>query len=1603
MSTIKNNNNNNNNTRNTAYCAPIEHYDFINDALSYSVHIERALMHTPLPTKPMFMVAQSGDEEDDMRAPPGASYPYLLAGNTAFRMFRKHVEEKTNYCDVTEFIVDSIDQLAQLAKWYSKCDCFDDYLALCNLACRLLTGKAASTYVNTYVRRLFITEAQADFGDILKVFRTGLDTVMNATKSPLVEKVSELYSFLLIQGFLSRLGCKIEGDEYTRLYKRAKDVNYKSRPALWLHVLDTTLFVCERLWEFRITGDVSTFIHSDVAYSKWLTEADRLIGLAPFTSNLEPHGTTYFSFVSDISDTIEKGTAYAKFTTKSTGADSTIIKKKLVTLQLIKNTELTRRAAQRERKAPMGVLIHGKSSVAKSTFSKLLFYYYAKLFRLEDDDHFRYVRNPADPYWSNFDSSKWCVQLDDIAFLKPNGGEVDPTLMELICVQNNVSFVPPQAALEDKGKTPLLCKLVTATTNVDDLNASAYFQCPLAIQRRLGYVIEVSPKDEFKHENGSFIDPKKLPELRAQNGFPDYWNITVKCVKPIMNGGREFAQLTVVEKYTDIKTFLKHFGAACMQHELNQEKAMKCDAEMRNIHVCPVCMCAITPDAESPCDCVLEPQACDGRWFMRMVRKITWWMFLFCMRLHLTACVAEGLTYYDWCRSLVCKWYLPYQLPSIQVRFLGAINERLSQPRDWKKFLKVLGTVVAIASTTVLAYKTVSTIKTQRKQTPVPTKATPVKEKTEDDDMESCAGSCVAWTEYDEDCVRYDSDCKKCGAQIKGNANINLDAQGNIFGTTETDLPPEAKANVWHNDTLELSRFDLPIAGQSLANASPEKVRDLFSANCVCVEIRVAGLVPARVWRTGGVFVKGNMLLLNNHPFKDLYTSYNITIIQSRVCNGLTQNITFVLKESEVVRVPEQDFCVFSVMCVAPKKDIFKFWAETVNPSRCVTIKRTSEGTIEHQQILAVDMIEQMPIQGLPPLNLCMGVGERETMIGDCGSLGVATTPVGVAIVGIHVAGNGRHVGILRLPASEVQKAMSLCAAKQNITEEFIVSGGGAPMLGLKDKPVELIELHHKSVFNFIEEGSANVYGSLTLPRMVPKSRVCATPLQAQMLEHFNIEVNHGAPAMAGWEPWRKNVIDMIKPEVLHDADILADCVEAYTADILSELPTGWEAQMMFLSREAAVNGLPGVIYIDKLNASTSMGHPWNTTKKNFILPAPTEAMPLGITFIEEVWERVSAIEECYAQGRRAFPVFTGHLKDEATPLKKCAIKKTRMFTGGPVDWSLVVRSRLLTFVRLLQKNKFVFEAGPGTVTQSTEWGMIYDYLTAFGTDRMVAGDFGKYDKKMTANFILAAFQVITNVCRAAGYSESECREIMCIGNDIAFPVVNVRGDLVQFFGTNPSGHPLTVIVNSLVNSLYGRYVYHTCNPARECKTFKQNVHLFTYGDDNIMGVSERTPWFNHTAYQAVMATIGVEYTMPDKEAESVPYVDIADCSFLKRKWVFDTDVGAWLAPLEEASMHKSLTMWVPSKSIDEYAQMVAVISSANNEFFFHGRETFEKHRSFFAKLLEEEPYSLYVKPSTLPRWDELVHRFWKASEDAPQVGGVQADPTEENFVASEN
>jgi hypothetical protein len=323
----------------------------------------------------------------------------------------------------------------------------------------------------------------------------------------------------------------------------------------------------------------------------------------------------------------------------------------------------------------------------------------------------------------------------------------------------------------------------------------------------------------------------------------------------------------------------------------------------------------------------------------------------------------------------------------------------------------------------------------------------------------------------------------------------------------------------------------------------------------------------------------------------------------------------------------------------------------------------------------------------------------------------------------------------------------------------------------------------------------------------------------------------------------------MVKPVTQIDGEILAHCVEAYTADILKNLTQEDLAEIMVYDDVTTLNGAAGVAYVDKMNRNTSPGFPWKTTKKNFLVEiAPIGALTEPVEATPEIMERVQDVIAGYQAGRRYMPVFTGHLKDEATKFSKIEAKKTRVFTGAPFDWSFVVRKYLLSFVRVLQRNRFVFEAAPGTNAQSLEWQEIRNHLTKFGEDTMVAGDYAAFDKTMPPCIILAAFEIMATICKEAGYTPEDLRVVQGIAEDTAFPLVDFNGDIVEFFGSNPSGHPLTVIVNSLANSLYMRYCYTVLSPQKSCTDFQDNVALMTYGDDNVMGVSPKAPFFNHTA-----------------------------------------------------------------------------------------------------------------------------------------------------------
>lgn len=1459
-----------------------------------------------------------------------------------------------------DWIITQVENFSQLILWSSKCTSFSEYISITQLAYRLFTGKPSGIVIRDKINHMFSPTVQAmDLGEVLQTMRSAFDATTSINESPLVKKLVSMYSFLLTQGFLEKFGLSITDEEYSKLEQRALVGAFSSKKAFFMCVIDTVLFICERLHEYRVTGDMTGLLHSSDKYGAWTRDADRILNLAPFVGNLEAHGTSYFSFLADLDSLLEKGSAYCKYMNATTGTASVYMKKKLSSLQLLKNTEITRRSAAQEREQPMGVLIFGASSVAKSAFTKILFNYYGSLFDLDRGDEFRYVRNPASEYWTGFTTSKWCIQLDDIAFLLPSKStSIDPTMGELLNVANMVPYCPPQASLEDKGKTPVMAELLLATTNCASLNAREYFWCPLAVRRRLPFVIEVKPKQQYLHENGVFIDPLKLASEEGK--FPDFWNITVFKLQPNTDGMRDDATMESVAEFTDINKFLQYYGKACLAHRANQKQAMSKNQDMQTIAVCKTCL------APLPHDTCLQVQF--AHW--NPLRTL-WWS------------AVSTIASWRYCVSLfelcVSYRYLQYITLSIAncvapdtlgVRLFGKAME-LKRSVTMKRAIMCVSIIgLVFAAYFQFAHKPEKTSIRKEKVEEVFVESDEVDEVSVDD--EDTNETPIKYQYQTTVTVHADGQTHVKDVQLVGH---DVALQGNLHGTTEAQLEKEDRANVWYNPTVELSAFEMPQSATSLAGISADGVRDLFSSNCVMLEIRAEGELSKRVMR--GIFLGGQRCLTNGHAFKEGASKYSVTIIRSAVTEGVSRNVTVTLRREDIA-FDNKDSCIFEVFSLPPFKDITKYWNDSdFVPSSGVELMRHGDGSVTHSAVYALQLLNDLPVPELKKnLDIYYGHSSIETEVGMCGSVCVAITPRGPMVIGIHVLGAGNNIGILRLKLCDIKVMLKHSA----IWDRPVIQGGGSPMLSCAARQRVLTPLHHRSLVRYLPDGCVNVYGSFSGFRPRPKSKVCATPLQKVFLDHYEREVAHGPPAMGGWEPWRKNVEQMIQPQVVYDRGTLNECINSYVSDVIGALPTGWEKELVELSDTAAVNGLPGVKYIDKLTTTTSMGAPWGCPKKKFLVPAPSELYPEGVDFIPEVWERVRTMESIYASGNRVYPVYTGHLKDEATPLAKCLLKKTRLFSASPVDFNLLVRKKLLSFVRLVQKNKFAFEAAPGLVTQSSEWGDLYRHLTFFGPNRMVGGDYKAFDKGMLADFVLAAFDCIRKIHGLAGYSDETLLTIMGIGFDIAFPVTDVNGDLMEFYGTNPSGHVLTVIVNSIVNSLYVRYCYRVLNPACTLATFREHVRLITYGDDNLMGINLLASWFNHTSIQRVLKSIGVVYTMADKEAESVPYLDISQCSFLKRTWVWNSEVGDWMAPLEEDSIFKSLTMWVPSSSIDKYAQMVFVVSSACNEYFFYGREKFEEKRQFFENVLAEEPFNFYVRESTLPLYDQLVERFHRAS-----------------------
>jgi hypothetical protein len=284
--------------------------------------------------------------------------------------------------------------------------------------------------------------------------------------------------------------------------------------------------------------------------------------LSNHTSNLESQGMSLHQYIHDLKEAIEQGESIKKFGALDS-KEKLLFGAMLDNLKSIDSEILTRKAAHAEREAPFTLLMSGASAVGKSMLQRLVINHLGHVLNLPTTDEYIYFRQAGSEYWDNFNSSMWCIVIDDAAFQNPNY-EIDPTVKECIQLRNNVPFIPNQADLKDKGRTPVMAKAVIISTNTKHLNANAYFSHPMAVQRRFPYILNVQVKPEYCDESGRIVESSIPPP--TPDSYPNIWLITVERVI----GAGKVGQYEAVKSFSDIHELLNWMTGVVGNHFQNQ-------------------------------------------------------------------------------------------------------------------------------------------------------------------------------------------------------------------------------------------------------------------------------------------------------------------------------------------------------------------------------------------------------------------------------------------------------------------------------------------------------------------------------------------------------------------------------------------------------------------------------------------------------------------------------------------------------------------------------------------------------------------------------------------------------------------------------------------------------------------------------------------------------------------------------------------------------------------------------------------------------------------------------------------------------------------------
>lgn len=712
--------------------------------------------------------------------------------------------------------------------------------------------------------------------------------------------------------------------------------------------------------------------------------------------------------------------------------------------------------------------------------------------------------------------------------------------------------------------------------------------------------------------------------------------------------------------------------------------------------------------------------------------------------------------------------------------------------------------------------------------------------------------------------------------------------------------------------------------------------------------------------RCNAIMIGHGMVIFPYHILPDEYVKITLHVGKSVAAGNC---ISAYVHRQDGYNMTEKDLSVQHIAQVGDRKVLLRFFPECTQVADhvCKTVFRRLntgevEGNTHNVRLRPDDFTSQYGSEEKKLIKGYLGDYTRLTEKGLCGQLYIAHSKQPF-IHSIHVAGKDTRVGSVSFLKEDFNQACEFFKNKPGkllIAEssEFSPNRDGYSF-DLKPTPSE------KSPLNFLGANTTfEYYGTVEtrVPRF--KSKVKKTIICDSVCTEFDVGLcAKPPPDVPTWQHHHACIENTTKT----NAGFPQKFVELAAEDYMKKVGPTFEVQnrgrIKPLTLEECVNGVPGVRGLEPMNRKTSAGYPYFKPKNKLC-----EIVDDKMYLTERQIQSYELSLEQWKKGVRTYEVFSQSLKDEAVKLTK---EVTRTFQCSNLNLTLGLRMFYGPILASLLTNPALYETAIGVNAESHEWEALIKATCKYGEDRIIAGDYKNYDQRMSSQVTMASMWILIELAKLADFDQETLEVMNTLASEVMFPVIYMNGDLFKLLNTTPSGHSLTTITNCEDNAIYLRMAYYALAMQRKLKHIPlyHNVSaLSTYGDDNFMSVRKNFEWYNHTAIAKFFKEFDVVYTMAIKDQESVPFISISDLQFLKRDVFKDKELNAYLAPLDEKSIFKSLQFVCDTEFTPEQSAATN-IDNAISAYFQHGREKFEAVIPKLRKIVQDhslEQFSVY-------------------------------------------